>query len=186
MRHFATLQDIVRLIDFVSKSFPEGLAILVGTAEPPSTLEICDALRRGTGSPLSTASKYGTVIQGGERLPQAQAMLENEYEATVAALGGWNFIAKAIRQFREQYPETWALFEMYCIHVRKGGSIHLGTGGGVAMCSSRYDGATARTLSRRRKKIVQTIALHVLTRPDAPIVSHSDAIQASKCAADGR
>lgn len=163
----ATLRDVSGLIKFVTRNFADGLAILLGTATPPSSVEIGDAMHCGS-SVLSNAERYGTRVDGGERVPHAQVLLENRYEETVAKLGGWAYLSKSLRDFRTAYPETWALFEMYALFIKRGGMMHSGNGGAYGLLVERCDGADSRTVRRRLGKIIQTMALYVLTREDAP------------------
>lgn len=165
--HRTSLDAVVRLIKFISQTFDDGLAILTGTTQPPTTQDITRRLHPGHGgaSVLSTAERYGTRTTGGERVPRAQILLENEYEATVTALGGWCFLNEAICSFRSEYPESWLLFEQWSLFVRRGGIIHTGKGGMACYINvHRKDYVDVRTQRRRLDKIIRVIGLYVLTR----------------------
>lgn len=160
MQQLASHQAVVRLIWFIVRNFDDGLAILLGTTTPPSSVEIGDRRR---GSPPD----YGTHIDGGERVPHAQILLETTYEATVNALGGWDYIGRTVRRFRESYPETWYLLELYCLFVRRGGATHIGNGGAVQRIAQQCDNVDVRTVRRRLDKTIQTLALYLITREDS-------------------
>lgn len=169
IKKLATVDDVSRLIKFIVRNFDDGFAILLGAAVPPSSVQIGEKMNRGGTSALSSAERLGSRVEGGEKLPFAQILLENEYEATVQALGGWEFLTRSMRAYREAYPETWGLFEMYALYIRRGGAVHNGNGGGYGLIAKKVDEyADLRTHRRRINKIIQILALYIITRPDAP------------------
>lgn len=170
-KRIATVDDVSRLIKFIVRNFDDGFAVLLGSAVPPSSVQIGEMIYRGA-SPLSRAERLGVRVDGGERVPHAQILLENEYEAIVSMLGGWDFLSRAVRDFREKFPESWELFEMYALYVRRGGAVHDGSGGFYERLNQRGNNyADVRTHRRRMNKLIKTIALYIITRPDAPTLS---------------
>ena len=167
MHDTPTLSEIMNFIKFIA-CFDNGLAILLGRAEPPSAVTLHD-LKKGS------QEEYGVHIDGGEGVPLAQNILENKFDEIVCFLGGWKNIARAFNDYRQQWPETWELFAMYSTFVRPGGEIRDGKGGAMAMIGRRYDGIVPKTVRRRRNKIVRTIALYLITHPrEGEIVLYDD------------
>lgn len=158
MSDMPALSEVVNLIKFIVNNFDDGLAVLLGNAEPPSSAEIYDRK-------LSAYPDYGVRISGGEGVPHSQIILETVQEEIIHKLGGWRNISFGFRCYRDLYPETWKLFEMYCLFVRPGGMVRDGTGGATSMIGRRFDGITAKTQRRRRNAIIRTIALFLITRP---------------------
>lgn len=147
------------LINFILTSFDNGLLILLGAAEPPSAAEIADVL------PRPAAPEYGCHIDGGEKVPYAESVLiytEKVY-GIVKSLGGWDKISSTMRSFRHKYPSPWNLFEVYSLFIRPGGTVRDGQGGIGRIISEKFDGVTERTIYNRRNKIVDSIALYLVS-----------------------
>ena len=117
-----TLSEVVKFIKFVITRCDDGLAILLGNVDPPSSVMLYE-LKRGA------QTEYGVRIDGGDDVPKAQNILENRAEEIVGYLGGWKNINQAFNAYRAQYPETWTLFEMCALFVRPGGEFRDGKGG---------------------------------------------------------
>ncbi len=159
MPDMPTLSEVIALIKFIVNNFDDGLAMLLGRVEPPSSADIYDRRR-------SAQPDYGVRISGGEGVPRAQMILETAQEEIIQKLGGWQNITRGFRCYRDLYPETWKLFEMHCLFVRHGGMVRDGSGGATAMIGQRFDGITAKTQRRRRNAFIRTIALFLITRPE--------------------
>lgn len=153
-----TLTEVINLIKFIVNNFDDGLAILLGRAEPPSAAEMYD-------KKCKCQADYGVRIAGGENLPKPQVMLETVHEEIIHKLGGWQHITNTFNYYRRLYPETWLLFEMSSLFVRPGGMTRDGKGGATKMISQKFNGITAKTQRRRRDAYIRTIALFLITRP---------------------
>ena len=153
-----TLSEVVKFIKFVVTRCDDGLAILLGNVDPPSSVMLYE-LKRGA------QTEYGVRIDGGDDVPKAQNILENRAEEIVGYLGGWKNINQAFNAYRAQYPETWTLFEMCALFVRPGGEFRDGKGGAMSMIGQKYDGIVPKTVRRRRDKIIKSIALYLITHP---------------------
>ena len=161
----ATLQGVTDLIGFLLVNFDDGFAILLGTTNAPSSVTISETIG------YSSRTTLDERTEGGKGLPKAQIILENKHEKTVAELGGWKNLSLAVRSFRTRYPESWALLEEYALFVRRGGMIHFGNGGYCKKMADKQDRISLRTNRRRLIKIIKTLALYVLTRPEMPNTS---------------
>lgn len=163
-----TLSEVVKFIKFVVTRCDDGLAILLGNVDPPSSVMLYE-LKRGA------QTEYGVRIDGGDDVPKAQNILENRAEEIVGYLGGWKNINQAFNAYRAQYPETWTLFEMCALFVRPGGEFRDGKGGAMSMIGQKYDGIVPKTVRRRRDKIIKSIALYLITHPhEGEIVLYDD------------
>lgn len=163
MPEYITLRDAERFINFMLYNFDgEGLAMLLGRSAPPTAVMLHELQTPG-------GADYGVRISGGEDVPTAQRVLESSdvFFDTVKKLGGWDNITGAFRDFRAAYPETWHLLEMSVLYIRPGGMIRDGLGGMSSMIAKRYDGITAKTQRRRRKKLIRVIANFLITHPSA-------------------
>lgn len=163
-----TLSEVVKFIKFVVTRCDDGLAILLGNVDPPSSVMLYE-LKRGA------QTEYGVRIDGGDDVPKAQNILENRAEEIVGYLGGWKNINQAFNAYRAQYPETWTLFEMCALFVRPGGAFRDGKGGAMSIIGQKYDGIVPKTVRRRRDKIIKSIALYLITHPhEGEIVLYDD------------
>ena len=151
------INKLADFIDLILRREPNGLAILLGTIQPPS---VEDLYQLGQGS----QPDYGVRIQGGKGTPTAEAIIlsAERFELIIEEIGGWSRINRALRTYRDKYPSGWDLLEEHALFVKQGGLFHDGQGGMMAKIAEKHGGVTARTLRNRRNTILTIIARFVI------------------------
>ena len=152
-----TAKQLSAFIDQILKH-EDGLAILLGTVPPPIAADLCE-LKKGSVPDL------GVRVDGGTKTPYAEAvLLSTEKESRIIReIGGWKRINRAMREYKNSYPQGWSLFEEHVLFVRQGGMIHDGNGGMSAVIAAKHGGITTRTLRNRRNAILNTVSRYVLS-----------------------
>ena len=152
-----TAKQLSAFIDQILKH-EDGLAVLLGAVPPPIAADLCEMKK----DPLPD---LGVRVDGGNNIPYAEAVListEKEYRM-LREIGGWKRISRAMKEYKNTYPQGWSLFEEHVLFVRQGGMIHDGSGGMSAHMASKYGGITTRTLRNRRNAILNTVSRYVLS-----------------------
>lgn len=152
-----TVSELIEFMNFILQKNEDGLAILVGAAPAPTALELYEMRSGGQ-------VDYGVRIDGGEGVPHAQSALESVegIEEIISDAGGWKVIHLAFQEFRKEFPEQYKFIENYSLFIRPGGIIRDGAGGMGAALGRKYKGVTQKTLRRRYKRIMRTVAQYIL------------------------
>ena len=139
-------------------SFENGVAVLLGVAPIPSVEDMYNALKK-------PQADCGVRVDGGASVDMAEAMLMTvePIEATVQSLGGWENIWRLTEKYREEYPQMWNKLVPLTSMLRPGGIIRDGEGGMSAVLSRRFDGVRGKTLRRWKKRIIKSLAIHLLS-----------------------
>ncbi|KEJ91119.1 hypothetical protein [Synergistes jonesii] len=150
--------DLVDFFKFIISKSENGLAILLGIAPPPGAVQMYEMLG-------GNKVEYGVRIDGGEKIPQAQRILESveHLEDIISAVGGWREIHAATLKFKADYPDQWKILETHALFVRPGGLLRDGQGGMSAIICRRHSDITPKTLRRRYKKILRALAIFLLS-----------------------
>lgn len=151
------LEKTVEFLDMIL-SFENGVAILLGVEPIPSVEEMYNAVK-------TPQADCGVRVDGGASVFMAEAMLMavEPIEATVQSLGGWDNIWQLTLKYREEYPQMWDKLVPLASMLRPGGIIRDGEGGMSAVLSQRFDGVKGKTLRRWKKRIIKSLAIHLLS-----------------------
>ena len=139
-------------------SFENGVAILLGAAPVPTVEEIYNSVK-------TPQADCGVRVDGGASVFMAEAMLmaAEPIEMTIPNLGGWENIWRLTLKYREAYPQMWDKLVPLASMLRPGGIIRDGEGGMSAVLSCRFDGVKGKTLRRWKKRIIKSLAIHLLS-----------------------
>lgn len=150
---------LAKLLDWILQNNEAGLNILLGTLPPLSACDFYE-MKRGAGN---TLEDLGTRITGGSGANLAEIAIETSQreEQIISDAGGWGKIIAAVREYRREQPRNWQFFYEHSLYVRPGGVIHNGDGGASAELQRKFGGISARTMRRRRNRILRAIANRV-------------------------
>ena len=147
--------EVMEVLDLILDHHALGAAVLQGAEKWPSSPELADLIRYVHGG------ERGDLVQGGERIPEGQRMLEtiDRTERILRENGGAEAFVRACRAFRKVDPHGWGLVRDHSESVQPGGGPKAGPGELPASweVAERW-GYHPATVRRRRDDIVFRIA----------------------------
>ena len=140
------------LILLIALSYPRGLLVLLGEAEPPDAEEWGELL--GHSRPEQAERVGGTQNTDGFFWKLAEGM---DAAALIERCGGWGAITEATRSFRRGNPVDWNLF-VEGIQARSSPLKSRLGGGEIEGVAARY-GVSRKTVIRRMELVPAAIAM---------------------------
>lgn len=97
--------------------YPQGLSMLIGTVDGPACEDIAEMIEtiREPREMLTDPAGRPLSVAGGKRALPPDCMIDNEerFNRIVRRVGGWGHVHAVTRDWRRQYPVSWAVIIDY-------------------------------------------------------------------------
>ena len=159
MSVYKLAEQLTVAIDLLVSHYPQGLSVLLGQVEPPTSQDIAELV-----ASFSGGDDLGVRVDGGESVPEAERMIctAEKYFDVIERAGGWNHVIAVVRDWSVHYSTTWAIIVDHVCWVQ---------GGFSRVDESQLDRiarkhhTTIDTVCRKKREFPSVLARAILRTP---------------------
>lgn len=159
MSGYKLAEQLTVAIDLLISHYPQGLSVLLGQVEPPTSQDIAELV-----ASFSGGDDLGVRVDGGESVPEAERMLATaeKYFDVIEKAGGWDHIVSVVLEWSEHYSKTWGII---VDHVRwvQGGFSRVDESQLDRIAKKHH--TTIDTVCRKKREFPSVLARAILRTP---------------------
>lgn len=159
MSGYKLAEQLTIAIDLLVSHYPQGLSVLLGQVEPPTSQDIAELV-----ASFSGGDDLGIRVGGGESVPEAERMLSTaeRFFDVIERAGGWDHISSVVRDWSMHYSATWAIIVDHVCWVQGGFSrVDVSQLERIA----KKHATTVDTVCRKKREFPSVIARAILRVP---------------------